>query len=276
MKWIVDLLQKTTRWKVQLVTSVVLNAYFLNVYFPLMKRVPCTGFNCHACPAATFACPIGSLQDSATLRQMPFYMLGILGIVGILIGRLSCGWFCPFGFLQELLYRIRSPKFEITHRLSWMPYAVLILMVGVIPLVTYELWFCKLCPAGTLEAGIPVVLTDAAVRSQIGWFFGLTLAILAVFLVAMVMTKSPFCRFVCPLGAIYSPFNRHSVLQLEVDHDSCIKCSRCREVCPVDIDISEDANSSECIRCLECAKICPVEAVGYKGGGSGGMVGTDG
>ena len=263
MKQLVNLLQKTTRWKVQLGTAFILNAYFLNVYFPLLKRVPCTSLNCHACPAATFACPIGSLQNSAIDRQMPFYLIGLLGIVGILIGRLSCGWFCPFGFLQELLYRIRSPKLKITQRLSWMRYAVLILLIGVIPIATHESWFCKLCPAGTLEAGIPLALTDPMVSSQIGWFFFMTLVILALFLIAMVFIKRPFCRFVCPLGAIYSPFNRHSVLQLKVDHDLCMKCGQCQEVCPVDIDISENANSSLCIRCLECAKICPVQAIGY-------------
>jgi polyferredoxin len=263
VKQLVDLLRRAGRWKVQLATALVLNAYFLNVYFAWLKRVPCTGFNCHACPAATFACPVGATQSAVIDRQVPLYLLGVLGMVGLFLGRLSCGWFCPFGFLQEQLYRLKSPKLEISHGLTWMPYLFLIVLVGVVPYFTYELWFCKLCPVGTLEAGIPWVIDDSDIRSQVGWFFFFTLAILLVFLVAMVMIKRPFCRLVCPLGAIYSPFNRHSVLQLEVDHGQCIKCGQCREVCPVDIDISDDANSAECVRCFECAKICPVDAIVY-------------
>jgi ferredoxin-type protein NapH len=260
VKRLVELLRKTSRWKVQIGALVVLNAYFL----PWLKRIPCTALNCHACPAAIFACPIGAMQHSGTIRQVPIYVLGALGIVAILIGRLSCGWFCPFGFLQDQLYRLRTPKITIRRNVTWIRYVVLVVLVGILPVITYKLWFCRLCPAGTLEAGIPVVLTDAAVRDRIDWFFALKLGILALFLAAMVTIKRPFCRFVCPLGACYSPFNRHSFLQLEVDHESCDKCGRCREVCPVDIDISEDANSSQCIRCLECAKICPVSAVQYR------------
>lgn len=264
MKRIVDILLKTSRWKVQLGMLMVLNASFIPWLNPWLKRIPCTTLHCHACPAATFACPIGSLQNSGTLRAAPFYVLGILGITGVLVGRLSCGWFCPFGFLQDQLHRIKTPKFEFNYNIGWIRYAVLILLVGIVPIITNELWFCKLCPAGTLEAGIPRAITEDHVRSQIGWFFGLTIVMLAALLGAMIVIKRPFCRFVCPLGAIYSPFNRHSVMQLEVDHQSCIKCGQCQDVCPVDIDITEDANSYECIRCLECAKVCPVSAIGYR------------
>ena len=141
---------------------------------------------------------------------------------------------------------------------------VLFILVATVPLLTQELWFCKLCPAGTLEAGIPLVLTDAGLRAQIGNFFVLKLSILVAFIGAMMLIKRPFCRFACPLGAIYAPFNRHSVLHLEVDQDVCIKCDKCWDVCPVDIKIYEDANSPECIRCFECARVCPVSAIGHR------------
>ncbi|MDY6835767.1 MAG: 4Fe-4S binding protein [Chloroflexota bacterium] len=259
MNWLLSLLQSIGRPRIQIAAALLQNAYF----FPWMKRVPCTTLNCHACPAATFACPVGIIQGFETSRQVPFFVLGILGIVAIVIGRMSCGWFCPFGFLQDLMYRIRTPKLTVKYNLGWFRYVVLIGLVGIATFIAQDLWFCKLCPAGSLEAGIPVIATDPLLRSQIGSFFWLKMSILAVFLGLMIIIKRPFCRFVCPLGAIYSPFNSHSVLQLKVNDSLCIDCGRCREVCPMDMNIKVNSSSGECIRCLECAKICPVSAIGY-------------
>jgi polyferredoxin len=92
----------------------------------------------------------------------------------------------------------------------------------------------------------------------------LKVAILLFFLIWMVVSKRPFCRFVCPLGAIWSPFNRHSALLLDVDEERCTRCELCFEVCPMDIMVYEGPNSSQCIRCLECAKVCPVGAIAFK------------
>jgi len=189
----------------------------------------------------------------------------VLSLVGLLVGRLACGWLCPFGWLQEQMYGLRSrwhwSHWHISERWGWMPYVFLIGLVGMIPFVTREPWFSKLCPVGTLEAGIPLVLSMATLRAQVGWLFVLKLAILLAFLVWMTRSKRPFCRFVCPLGAIWSPFNRASALHLAVDQGQCTQCDACREVCPVDISVHADPNSTRCVRCLECVKTCPETAI---------------
>ena len=260
MGWLVRLLLRTNRWAVLVVSFVILNSYF----FPWLKRIPCLSFNCYACPAAVFACPIGTLQHFAIVREIPFYTLGLLGVVGSLVGRLNCGWFCPFGLLQDLLYKVKVPKITIGNQWTWIRFVVLAVLVGLVPFLTSEMWFSKLCPAGTLEAGIPWILMEAEFRQQIGWLFGLKVAILAGFLVGMILIKRPFCRFACPLGAIYSPFNRLSALRLSVDQTKCNHCGLCKQVCPTDINISDDPNSMQCIRCLECLKVCPVGAIDYQ------------
>jgi polyferredoxin len=145
-----------------------------------------------------------------------------------------------------------------------LPYAFLVILVFIIPYITLEPWFSKLCPAGTLEAGIPQVLLQPALRAQIGWLYFLKLAILAVFLVWMVFMKRPFCRYVCPLGAIWSPFNRVSMVQLDVEQEGCVQCGQCREVCPVDISVYDAPNTDQCIRCLACVEACPHHVVGIK------------
>lgn len=250
------LLRVRREW-VQLISALAINSYFFS---GTLKAIPCWGFNCYACPAASFACPIGSLQHFVILRQFPFYVLGVIGLAGALWGRLSCGWMCPFGFIQDLLHKIPLPKWRMG-KARWLPYAFLFVLAIIIPFLTYEPWFCKLCPAGMLEGGIPVVLTQPLLREGIGWLYYLKFVILVVFLGWMMVTKRPFCRYVCPLGAIWSPFNRASAIKLTVDQEHCTHCDRCRKGCPVDIGIYEDPNAEQCIRCLQCMKACPQQVI---------------
>ena len=254
------LLAAKRRW-VQALAFLFMNSFV----FQSLKAIPCLGMNCYACPGAIFACPIGTLQHFAVIQQVPFYTLGVLGLIGVLVGRLACGWLCPFGWLQELMFglrrRLRWPAWKVADRWGGLRYVFLVVLVGIVPMLTLEPWFSKLCPVGTIEAGIPIVLSNAELRAEAGWLFVLKLVILVGFLVWMALSKRPFCRFVCPLGAIWSPFNRISRLRLAVDQANCTECDACRKVCPVDIAIHEDADSTRCIRCLECVEACPEAAI---------------
>ncbi len=247
-------LTRVRRWPAQLGATLLFNSYFLA---PWLKSVPCVGFNCYACPAASFACPIGSLQHFGVIGQVPFYLLGFLALVGGLFGRLSCGWACPFGWLQDLLYKIRVPKWRISNRFSWLRYVFLVGLVGIAPIITLEPWFCKLCPAGALEAGLPLVLFNPEIRELAGWLFASKMVILVGFLGWMMTTSRPFCRFICPLGAIYSLFNRFSAVRLSFSATECRHCDQCVAVCPTGLYPPDELDSAGCVRCLECLKVCP-------------------
>ncbi len=138
-------------------------------------------------------------------------------------------------------------------------YLFFVLVAGVLAFFTAEPWFCKLCPQGTLEAGIPLVLWDPVqgLRSLVGWLFYLKVAILLFVLWAAMVIKRPFCRVVCPIGAIYALFNRVSLLRLKLDRESCNECQLCRRVCPMDIEPYQEPNQIDCIRCFECVWHCP-------------------
>ncbi|MEW6188622.1 MAG: 4Fe-4S binding protein, partial [Actinomycetota bacterium] len=136
------------RRKYQIFSSIFSNAYFLS----FLKFFPCPYLNCYACPLASFACPIGTIQHFAIIRSIPFLTIGILGMVGVLVGRMTCGWLCPFGFLQDLLARIPVPKLGIPDGLTYFRFLVLIFLVILIPLWVGEPWFSKLCPMGALQA----------------------------------------------------------------------------------------------------------------------------
>ncbi|HET90849.1 MAG TPA: 4Fe-4S binding protein [Chloroflexi bacterium] len=242
----------------QLASTLALNSYATQ---GTTRGIPCPALNCYACPAAAFACPIGAIQHLIGRRQVPLYVLGVIGLVGALVGRASCGWFCPFGWFQELMYKLPTPKLRLTNRFNWTRYVVLATLVIAVPLVTREPWFCKLCPTGSLQAGIPVVALDPLIRDAIGACYWIKMGILGIFLAWMSVTRRPFCRWVCPLGALWSPLNPVSSWRLQVDQESCIRCHRCQQVCPVDIAVYQDPNAGACIRCLKCMGVCPVNCI---------------
>lgn len=245
----------------QLGVFLLYNAGFLFSY----KYCPVPGLNCYACPLASFSCPIGSLQHFMVLKRFPFLLLGFFILIGSTVGRMVCGWACPAGLLQDLLYKIPVKKVAIQFPpLRFLQYGVLFFLVLFVPFFIREPLFCRLCFMGTIQGGIPLALMDAGIRSMVGNLFYIKLAITGVFLLTFLLIKRPFCRFFCPLGAVYGLFNRVSFLRLHVGW-GCTKCNECARVCPVDIRVYEDPNSSECIRCLACTSCVHVQ---LKKGGS--------
>ena len=254
----------------QILSSLLYNSYIYGfilgtIYQGNFKILNCPGFNCYSCPSAIFSCPIGILQffTAYGAYHLTLYTMGFIGAIGAVGGRIICGWGCPFGLLQDMMYKIKAPKLNIPSFLYAGRYVTLILLVFIIPFITKEPWFSKLCPIGTLEAGIPHLLYNADLRQFVGTIFIIKCIILFVYFAWMIVSKRPFCRTTCPLGAIYSLFNRISFLKVDVDKDKCIKCSKCHKNCPVSIKVFEDGGAtSQCIRCLRCTD-CPVKAISY-------------
>ena len=234
------------------------------IYQGSLKNVCVPGLNCYSCPGAVGACPIGSLQTAllSSKYRFPYYVLGLLILFGVLLGRFVCGFLCPFGFLQELLYKIpvkKIKKSRVTKALSYLKYAVLAALVILFPVLIHEPGFCKyICPAGTLEGGILLGITNPEIRSLLGSLFTWKAFVLLLILVSSVFCFSSFCRFLCPLGAFYSLFNRFSVVRMAVDSRKCTHCGACEQKCKMDIRKVGDA---ECIQCGECTGICPCDAI---------------
>ena len=123
-------------------------------------------------------------------------------------------------------------------------------------------YFCKyICPSGTLFAGIPLVLTNKSIAAAIGNLFNWKISLLIIITLLSIKYIRPFCKYICPLGAIYGYFNPIALYRLDVDKNKCISCSRCHKVCPMDIKTYKTPNSIECIRCNQCIKVCPTNAL---------------
>lgn len=267
------------RTVIQALWAFVTNSYILGfiqgkIYKGNTKKLCVPGLNCYSCPGALGSCPIGSLQAviGSWNFKFAFYVAGFLIFIGSLMGRFVCGWLCPFGLIQDLLHKIPFVKKIGTFRgdklLRKLKYVILIVFVILLPLFLVDVlgqgspYFCKLiCPAGTLEGGIPLVLLNKTLRSTVGWLYAWKNLILIITIVLSIMIYRPFCKYICPLGAIYSVFNPISVFRYQIDKDKCTHCGACAKACKMQVDPVKNANHTECIRCGLCKEVCPVDAI---------------
>lgn len=244
------------------------------IYQGKMKNLCVPGMNCYSCPGAKGACPIGALQ--AVIGNMDykfsFYVVGFLFFIGALMGRFVCGWLCPFGLVQDLLHKIPFPKkiksFKADKHLRKLKYGILLIFVLLLPLFLVDVlgqgspYFCKLiCPVGMLEGGLPLVLKNESMRGAVGFLYAWKGTILALTILLSIIIYRPFCKYICPLGAVYSLFNPISLFKYRLDEDACVHCGACARACKMNVNPVENENSAECIRCGQCEKACPTGAI---------------
>jgi len=245
------------------------------IYQGDIKVVCSPGLNCYSCPAAAVSCPIGAIQLflAGARQSLSLYVTGFLLTTGAVFGRFICGFVCPMGLLQDLLYKIKTPKRIMRLRfLRYVKYAVLAVFVIILPLaVSNELsglgqpWFCTyICPSGTIFGAVPLLAANDFLRRFAGALLALKLVIAAGVIVVAVFVFRIFCRVLCPLGAIYALLNRISVLHMQCDKDKCVSCGKCDKACHILIEPTKQPNAPECVRCGKCVNACDKKALAYK------------
>ena len=271
----------TQRRLIQLYAALLYNAHLKgyitgNIYTGAVKNLCVPGFNCYSCPGAIGACPLGALQNAiaSSGSRTPSYVLGILLLYGLTLGRTICGFLCPLGLLQELVHKIPTVKIRknaVTHILSYLKYVILAVFVVIVPFwYSFQSYpvpaFCKyICPEGTFGGAIGLLANPVNFDkySMLGILFTRKFLILLVIIGLCVVIYRAFCRFLCPLGAIYGLFARVCVIGVKVDAPKCTDCGRCVRECPVDI---RRVGDHECIHCGKCLDVCPTRAISFKAG----------
>jgi ferredoxin-type protein NapH len=258
------IVRRLVRWRIWVQAGFLL--LWVNPLLPRWHGICSPVFHCYSCPWATFACPIGVLANYSALHIFPYLAVGTLLVVGAVFGSLVCGWACPFGFLQDLVGRIPTPKIRLPGWTGLTRYAVL---AGLVLLIPYffgkndnPVFICSVCPAGAIEATVPYSSPLLTADGEWHWMAStVKTVILAVFVLAMLFTWRPWCALFCPLGAIFSLCNYVSLMFLRFQPAKCRDCDLCRDLCKYRGSGERRGSDMRCIRCLECVK-CQALSVG--------------
>lgn len=200
---------------------------FFNLPFlaPYLKQFCAPILNCHGCPLASMACPIGTIQTFLLAGTFPCIAIAGLLFTAVFFCKQLCFYICPFGFFQDILFKLSKKAVILPKWTDAGKYVALILCVIILPILLQKAVFCKMCPAGTLEAGIPIIaksfVVDIFFRSEpenyinplfqmIGLGFYIKLGILLFFIILSVISRRPFCRIMCPAGACFSCLKKFS------------------------------------------------------------------
>jgi polyferredoxin len=222
---------------------------------------------CYACPWAWASCPLGIVEHSFIDLSygewldgflLLAYAFGTITLAGMLFGRYICGWVCPIGALQDLLAFIRFKVLKIEvprlYQGRWVKYGVLA-FIPVSSYVTKELFYTRLCPVGGITGTIPMLLTDWG-NWTAGADFPIKVVSVIFFFGLVVVIGRGWCRYLCPLGAWLSFYNKVTPLHIAFDEKKCVHCNLCSDNCPMKIDIPNTSRSLECIGCAKCVHAC--------------------
>jgi polyferredoxin len=194
------------------------------------------------------------------IQASSFVIMWLVFLLALPFGTLFCGWICPLGTFQEAVARLgkkclgnrynRLIPRPLDSTLRFLRYGVLAWVV-VMTIHTTQLVFADYCPY------------DALFTSWTGNAAAGGLAVVGVILLLSLAVERPFCKYACPYGALLGLTNRFRLVKLKRNAETCIKCGRCDQVCPMNLSISdrETINQTQCITCLQCTSqaVCPVE-----------------
>jgi len=165
--------------------------------------------------------------------------LTIIFLLTLVAGRFFCGYFCPVGALQELASLVPVRKFVPLKKHTFMAVHGIVFLVFLIMALVFS----------------SALLDYFGIRD----FFALALTTGSIVFLAMLVISlffyRPFCRLVCPYGALLALAGSTSVLALQRT-DACIECKQCEQVCPVD-EAKRDDRKAECYLCGRCTDVCP-------------------
>lgn len=227
-----------------------------------------TIFNFHEyCPLSP-VCVFFTMPQSGIVWPWGVFFFGTLLITALFVRRAFCGWLCPVGMAQDIVYLPRrlmnkAPTLPVPagrRRASFWARIIVLLATLFIPFITGSMFFTNFCPM--IRIGDALYRTDLAAG----------LATLGVLTVLSIVMERFFCRFVCPLGLILGWAGRSGakLFPTLTVHKTCKagdRCGKCVGACPMKIDlcaVNGAIDDAECLLCLSCVRQCRCYTVGIR------------
>ena len=230
-------------------------------------------------PSIHALCPFGGLESLYTFFQSGTFISKIFSgtlilfaitlVLAIVFRRRFCGLLCPFGALQEFFAKLGKKIFgkryvmpkNIDKPLRFLKYIILFITVFY-AWKTAGLWMAPYDPWSTY-AHLPEGLGSVWESSAAG------LIILVITIIGSMIYDRFFCKYLCPMGALYGIIGKISPYRVVRNEEKCISCGLCSKNCPVNIDVqhTKEVKSAECLSCQTCVLNCPkAEALEMKAG----------
>lgn len=220
-------------------------------------------------PSIHALCPFGGLESLYQIFATGSFISKIYSgtmilfiitlVLAIVFRRSFCGLICPFGAIQEFFAKIGQLIFRkkfiipsiIDKPLRYLKYVILVITVYY-AWVTAGLWMSPYDPWSAfahMSEGLSSVWAESAVG----------LIILIITLLGSILYDRFFCKYLCPMGALYGIIGKLSPFKITRDEHVCIDCGKCKKVCPVNIDVQgvKEVKSAECLNCQICVLNCP-------------------
>ena len=190
----------------------------------------------------------------------------ILGVflITLVWGRFFCGFICSFGAMQDLLnfigklipFKVKIPE-KADKWLKLLKYAVL-------AFVAVGVWGFSVT-GDTVWSPWTVfgIYTSLSGWSSLKYFLTLGGALLLLIIIGSLFIERFFCRYLCPLGALFSLVSRFRIYSIDRKPDKCGNCKLCTSKCSMGIPLYkyEKVRSGECINCMKCTSVCPNENI---------------
>ncbi len=190
-----------------------------------------------------------------------FILLAIV-LMSLVFGKSFCSWLCPVGLISEMVGDLGRRLFGRTLRVPrWLDYPLRSLKYLLLAFFAYSIFFLMNETALRLFLDSPYNLVSDI---KMYYFFAdvsrFALIVIGVLLLASVLIRNFWCRYLCPYGALLGLTSLLSPLKITRNPISCIDCAKCAKACPssIKVDKVKTVVSDECTACMNCVDVCPV------------------